>query len=314
MNTRHLVDPELLPLIDLAPAGPITVENLAETRMAMDARFATLPRPAIAPVEAFIGRGIGPDVRVLIYDPGGSGERAAILHIHGGGMIAGRPELTVLGTAPVALALGVVIVAVNYRLAPETPFPGPQKDCYAALEWMHAQAGVLRIDPARIAVSGDSAGGGLAAALAQMTRDRAGPPIAAQLLTYPMLDHRTGSAANPKINPVAGEFVWTRERNRFGWQALQADYAPDDERKGWFSPALADSLADLPPTWIGTGSLDLFFDENLDYARRLGAARVTVELHSYAGAIHGFNAIATSGVALRFAADYASAVRRLVIS
>lgn len=123
--------------------------------------------------------------------------------------------------------------------------------------------------------------------------------IGGQLLTYPMLDHRTGGEACPYDNPNTGEFVWTRASNRFGWAALKGDYAADDHRKGWFSPSLADDLSNLPPAYIATGSLDLFFDENLDYARRLTASGVPVELHSYAGAVHAFNAVADADIAQR---------------
>ena len=113
-----------------------------------------------------------------------------------------------------------------------------------------------------------------------MARDLGGPALAAQFLTYPMLDHRTGSDACPYGNPATGEFVWTRAHNSFGWEAVRGDYAANDDRKGWFSPSLADDVAGLPPTWIGTGSLDLFLDEDLDYALRLVKAGVPLELHS----------------------------------
>ena len=125
-----------------------------------------------------------------------------------------------------------------------------------------------------------------------------------------MLDHRTGSDDCPYGNPVTGEFVWTRESNRFGWRALQGDYQANDHRKGWFSPSLAEDLAGLPQTWIGTGSLDLFLDENLDYARRLIAAGVPVELHSYPGAIHAFQAVGESHLAQSFNRDLLSAAAR----
>jgi len=314
LNTRHLVDPDLLPLIDLAPTDPITPDNLAATRAAMNVRFEGLPRPSITPTVAFAqGRDGAPDVPLFIYDPGGQGSRAAILHIHGGGMIAGRAELTVFGTAPIALGLGVVVVSVDYRLAPETPFPGLQEDCYAALEWLFVHANELRIEPARIAVSGDSAGGGLATALALMLRDRGGPKLAAQLLTYPMLDYRTGGPEDPYLNATTGEFVWTRERNQFGWQSLRGGYIPADTRKGWFSPMLADNLLHLPPTWIGTGSLDLFLDENKAFARCLSAAEVSVDFRVYAGGVHGFNTVSAASLSRRFAADFETAVRRHLV-
>jgi triacylglycerol lipase len=211
-----------------------------------------------------------------------------------------------------AAALGIPVLSVEYRLAPETPFPGPQQDCLDGLAWMAANAAELGIDPGRIAVIGESAGGGLAAATALMARDTGGPKLAAQVLVYPMLDHRTGSKHCRWNNRATGEFVWTRSANRFGWDALRGDYAADDARKGWFSPALADDLAGLPPTLMLTGSLDLFFDEDLDYARRLVDAGVPVELHSYAGAIHAFNVVAEAQVSQAFTRDLVGGIARLL--
>ncbi|MGN6496875.1 MAG: alpha/beta hydrolase fold domain-containing protein, partial [Tsuneonella sp.] len=174
------------------------------------------------------------------------------------------------------------------------------------------EAAALGADPANLVVTGESAGGGLAAAVALMARDRGGPALAGQVLVYPMLDHRTGGPECQWKNPSTGEFIWTPEGNRVGWGALKGDYAANDERKGWFSAALADDLSGLPPTWIGTGSLDLFFDEDLDYARRLAAAGVPVELHSYPGAIHAFNVMAEAGVSKRFSADMLGAAARML--
>ena len=304
MTSRHLVDPQLLALIDPALSPPITQVNLSERRAAMAARFAGLPRPTVTPVQFLIPQPGSPDVPVLVYDPGEDRSGAAILHIHGGGMIAGRPELTIYGTAPLALAMGIKVVSVDYRLAPETPFPGPQEDCFAALTWLFDQANRLGISRNRIAISGESAGGGLAAALAIMTRDRGGPMPVAQFLTCPMLDHRTGGPDDSYSNAITGEFIWTREHNRFGWDALCGDYDVDDARAAWFSPALASDLAGLPPAWLAVGSLDLFFDESLEYARRLAAASVGVELHSYPGAVHGFNTADQTDVFRTFAGHF----------
>ncbi|HWV59155.1 MAG TPA: alpha/beta hydrolase, partial [Sphingopyxis sp.] len=212
----------------------------------------------------------------------------------------GSVEQMQAGPAALAAAAGVPVASVEYRLAPENPFPAPQEDCHSALSWLAERAGVFGFDANRIVVAGESAGGGLAAALTIMARDLGGPAIAGQLLTYPMLDHRTGGDACPYANPATGEFIWTRASNRFGWRALQGDYKADDARRGWFSPSLAEDLTGLPPAYIATGSLDLFFDENLDYARRLVAAGVPVDLHSYAGAIHAFNAIPDAALSQRF--------------
>ncbi|MGN6689979.1 MAG: alpha/beta hydrolase [Sphingopyxis sp.] len=302
MTTRHLVDPEIAPLLDLFPRIDLGAAPIADIRASAARSYAILPPPVIAPerlsVPSIHG---GPDIPVFLYRPSaarpGSG---AILHIHGGGMVMGSVEQAQAAPAILAATAGVPVVSVEYRLAPEHPFPAPQEDCHSALAWLASQAETLNFDAARIVVAGESAGGGLAAALAIMARDLGGPAIAGQLLTYPMLDHRTGSDDCPYNNPTTGEFIWTRASNRFGWKSLQGDYAADDVRRGCFSPSLAEDLSGLPPAYIATGSLDLFFDENLDYARRLVAAGVPVDLHSYAGAIHAFNAIPDAALSQRF--------------
>ena len=203
------------------------------------------------------------------------------------------------------------LLAVDYRLAPETPFPGPQEDNYAALLWLVEHADELGVDPTRIVVMGESAGGGLAASLALMARDRAGPRLAGQVLVYPMLDWRTGGPECRWNNGHTGEWIWTRDKNRFGWEALRGDYAPTDERKGWFSPALAEDLSGLPPAYILTGALDLFLDEDLDYARRLIDAGVSCELHVYPGAIHAFEMVPETRLAAQAASDLKRGLTRL---
>ncbi|MDO9362639.1 MAG: alpha/beta hydrolase [Sphingopyxis sp.] len=302
MSTRHLVDREIAPLLDLFPRVDLDSAPIAELRAKAAETYAFLPPPAIAPEEIMVPsiHG-GPDIAVFLYRPETTDPRAgAILHIHGGGMVMGSAQQIQSVPAALAAAAGVPVASVEYRLAPEHPFPAPQEDCHSALTWLAAQAEAYGFNARRLVVAGESAGGGLAAALAIMARDLGGPAIAGQLLTYPMLDHRTGSDACPYENPTTGEFIWTRPSNRFGWAALQGDYKADDAQRGWFSPSLADDLSNLPPAYIATGSLDLFFDENLDYARRLVAAGVPVDLHSYAGAIHAFNAIPDAAISQRF--------------
>lgn len=302
MDTRHLVDREIAPIIDLFPRVELDSAPIAEIRARAAQSYSILPPPVIAPEEIMVPsiHG-GPEIPVFLYRPAASQPGGgAILHIHGGGMVMGSIKQMQAGPAAMAAVAGVPVVSVEYRLAPENPFPAPQEDCHSALAWLAGQAGALGFDAGRIVVAGESAGGGLAAALAIMARDLGGPAIAGQLLTYPMLDHRTGGDACPYRNPTTGEFIWTRASNRFGWRALQGDYQADDARRGWFSPSLAEDLRGLPPAYIATGSLDLFFDENLDYARRLVAAGVAVDLHSYAGAIHAFNAIPDAALSQRF--------------
>lgn len=302
MDTRHLVDREIAPIIDLFPRVDLNAAPIAQIRAKAAETYSILPPPVIAPerltVPSIHG---GPDIMVFLYRPATTHpDGGAILHIHGGGMVMGSVEQMQAGPAALAAAAGVPVVSVEYRLAPEHPFPAPQEDCHSALSWLAAQADAFGFNANRIVVAGESAGGGLAAALTIMARDLGGPAVAGQLLTYPMLDHRTGSEACPYNNPTTGEFIWTRASNRFGWAALQGDYKAADARRGWFSPSLAEDLSNLPPAYIATGSLDLFFDENLDYARRLVAAEVPVDLHSYAGAIHAFNAIPDAALSQRF--------------
>jgi acetyl esterase len=311
-GTRHLVDPELLPVIEALPFRKFDRATLGQARAEAAERFRFLGEPPIAP-DVRTCEGPGGPLEIHLFDPApGATGRAALLHIHGGGMVLGSARDMAFGPASMAAALGIPVASIEYRLAPESPFPGPQEDCLAALGWLAGEAATLGVNPARIAVIGESAGGGLAAATALMARDTGGPPLAAQVLVYPMLDHRTGGDACQHRNRATGEFVWTREANRFGWDALRGAYAADDARRGWFSPSLAEDLAGLPPALILTGSLDLFFDEDLEYARRLVDAGVPVELHSYPGAIHGFNIMAEARVAQAFARDLGGGIARLL--
>ena len=299
-------------MLDLLPGLDFSHSLLPEIRKQSEAQYALLGEPPLPPVIKTIAGPDGP-LDVYWFDPGpGRSGRPALLHINGGGMVIGSARSMPHSPSGLASALGMPVASVEYRLAPEAPFPAPQEDCLAALAWLSGQAEELGVDAERIGIIGESAGGGLAAGVAQMARDTGGPKLAAQVLIYPMLDHRTGSDACPYRNPTTGEFVWTRASNRFGWQALQGSYSADDARRGWFSPILAGDLAGLPSTWIGTGSLDLFFDENLAYARSLVSAGVSVEVHSYPGAVHGFNMIASAQIAQAFQRDLLTAIPKLL--
>lgn len=239
----------------------------------------------------------GPDgerLRLCLYQPTTCVSNAplpAILYVHGGGFVLGKPEMADDYLAELAAELQVLIVAVDYRLAPEHAFPAPLEDCYAALGWMFANVQRLKLDPQRIVVMGHSAGGGLAAALAIMARDRQQYPIAAQVLVYPMLDHRTGSAGSPYMNPSTGTFNWLPTQNQFCWDCLRGGYCLDDERVGWFSPALERVLGGLPPCFLSVGALDLFVDEDVAYAMGLSQAGVAMELHVYPGTPHMFDQV-----------------------
>lgn len=310
-KTRHLVDPELALMLEM-PDIVLSDETLAEVRANPLFSAADLPPPPFPVTEAFAPSEHGPDVRLVIMNPPSDKPgRGAILHIHGGGMVVGTPDTATVSKCPLALEHDAVVVSVDYRLAPETPFPGPQEDNYAALLWLVEHAGEHGVDPTRIVVMGESAGGGLAASLAQMARDRGGPRLAGQALVYPMLDWRTGGPECRWRNAHTGEWIWTHAKNRYGWEALRGDYAPTDQRKGWFSPALADDLSGLPPAYIVTGALDLFLDEDLDYARRLIDAGVPCELHVYPGAIHAFEMVPETMLADQAATDLRRGLGRL---
>lgn len=309
-GTARLIDPDLRAFFEAMPRS-----DLADIPAAREAVLTQFPPSAemLAASRLIPGCAGDPDVEVFVFNVGQAGEkRPAVLHIHGGGMVLGSALMASLTVPAIIEAIDAVTVSVEYRLAPETPFPGPQEDCYAALAWLFDQADDLGIDRERVLIMGESAGGGLAAAVALMARDRGEYRLAGQVLVVPMLDCRTGTDEDPWGNPVTGEFVWTRDANRIGWAALQGSYAIDDERKGWFSPSLADDLSGLPATYIATGALDLFLDENLDYARRLIASGVAVDLDLYAGAPHGFQFMAQAEVAKRADTDLRSSLRRMV--
>ena len=245
------------------------------------------------------GLGDAPDIRLLIYRPPGLGEgpHPVLLNIHGGGYVIGSPEQNDPMNRARALALGCPVIATSYRLAPETRFTGAVEDCYAALCWIASHAGEMDFDASRIAISGESAGGGHAAALALHARERrrAGedaPVICLQLLDSPMLDDRTSSSADP--HPWTGQFIWTRDHNSFGWSSLLGQEAGSEHVPEHAVPARVQDLSDLPPACITIGGLDLFLEESLEYARRLSRAGVPVELHVIPGGYHGFGLAANA--------------------
>lgn len=313
-GTRRLVDPQLLPLLDAWPKVVLTLDGLAGIR-AME----RLPMPELTPEAAAVGltrRSVpgpagAPDVDVLLYRPAkAAAPLPCIFHIHGGGYVIGSVEAQEAQHRDMAAALGCVIVSVDYRLAPETVFPGAVEDCYAALSWVFANAPALDIEPARIGVMGESAGGGLAASLALLARDRGQHRLAFQHLIYPMLDDRT--CAHPEPHPHAGEFIWTPEHNRVGWAALLGVEPGSDGVSPYAAAARASDLSDLPPTYVASGGLDLFLEEDLEYARRLMRAGVPVELHVYPGGFHGFDFDPAAEVSVRARRDSMAALSRFL--
>ncbi|WGX96982.1 alpha/beta hydrolase fold domain-containing protein [Nocardioides sp. L-11A] len=225
-------------------------------------------------------------VPVFVHRPSGpaSGPRPALLWFHGGGLIAGTAVADHALCGRLAVELEVVVVAVDYRLAPEHPFPAALDDGATALAFLRSAADRLGVDPARIAVGGASAGGGLAASLAQRSHDRGEPPLAFQLLVYPMLDDRT-TLRRPAAG--VGRLGWTPRSNRFAWRAYLGRSPRPADAPPYAAAARRADLAGLPPAWLGVGALDLFRDEVADYGRRLAAAGVPVEVHVEPRMFHG---------------------------
>lgn len=290
-HSAHLLAPELVSGLAAFPAIDFS-NGMDAFRSGFTARETPPLPPELATVECeerrLPGRNGAPDVRVLLYTPPGRRRslRPALLHIHGGGYVLGNPEINDISNRMVALDLGCTVLSVDYRLAPETVWPGALEDCYAALCWLHDNAERIGIDASRIAVAGESAGGGHAVALALYARKLGGPSLCFMQLDAPMLDDRTGSTSEP--HPWCGEFVWTPAHNRFGWKSLLGTEPGGADVPTDAVPARAADYKRLPPAFISVGALDLFFEENLEFARRLSRDGVPVELHVTPGAYHGF--------------------------
>lgn len=313
MSTLHLVDPDTREFMQAFEAFEFDRDSLpalreAHAQMFLEAQAQTA-KPAselaVAKETVMVPRGDGSDVRCVMYRPLSDSTPAAYLHIHGGGYVIGAPEMMEAALVALSERLGITVLSVDYRLAPEHPFPAGMDDCYSALAWLNQESARLGIDPDRIAVGGESAGGGLAAALAQHVLARAEYSLCFQLLVYPMLDNLTGSEAQP-ADATTGEFVWTREANQKAWEY----YLADTGRIAPGVPAAAENLEGLPTTWLATGALDLFREENVVYAQRLMAAGVSTELIIYPGAPHGFQLAIEAPLARRFDRDCTEALAR----
>jgi acetyl esterase/lipase len=296
-----LLDPDLMP----------TAREMLRDAAAGKARP---QRPAVIPDGVLERRVPGakgaPEVPVFILNAGPrpAGPRGAILHIHGGGYVGGNARQGLVGLKARAEKLDCVIVTVEYRLAPATPFPGSLEDNYAALKWLHANAATLGVDPSRIVVMGESAGGGHAAMLAIAARDRGEVPVAFQALIYPMLDDRTGSTR--PAPPQVGHLIWTEKQNRNGWGALLGQPAGQAKVPYGAVPARVENLKGLPPAFIVVGSLDLFAEEDIEYARRLVAAGVPTDMLLVSGGFHASEAIVPEArSSVRFNAGVEEALR-----
>lgn len=249
-----------------------------------------------------------PDVAIYVINERAGGARPAILHTHGGGFILGTAAQSIRGLQDIAKTLDCVIVTVDYRLAPETSYAGSIEDNYAGLKWLYANAERIGVDRARIAVMGESAGGGHAALLAITARDRGEVPLIYQCLTYPMLDDRTASSR--KVAPTVGKIGWSAANNVYGWRSFLGQRPGTSKVPSRAVPARVSDVSGLPPTFIGVGTLDLFVAEDISYAQRLIDAGVPTELVVVPGAYHGFDGLTTKGIAQRFNSIKLDALRR----
>ena len=312
------VAPELRPPLQEMLKRPIPTDinagNLAARRAL---KFLPPQKPAETPGferRLIPGGKAAPEVPVYIINaqPRGS-KKPALLHIHGGGFILGDAESQIPRLQLVAHDQDCVVVTVDYRLSPEVAFPGALEDNYAALRWLHGAAQELGVEPDRIAVMGESAGGGHAAMLAIAARDRGELPLVAQVLIYPMLDDRTGSSR--AVPAQIGQFIWTRGSNRFGWSSLLGTPAGSVRVPAGSVPARTASLAGLPPTFIGVGSIDLFVEEDMQFSQRLVIAGVPTELLVIPGGYHGFDLIVPDAPQSRFFREaWSGALRRAFAS
>ncbi|XRQ16283.1 alpha/beta hydrolase [Actinomadura welshii] len=307
----YAYDPELVPWISAMPDGLITdVEQVrrdeAETfgkpeyvpPVPVDIRDITVPGPQDAP-----------DVPVRIFAPADrDGDLPGLVFAHPGGFVIGSIDLSQDDATCIAAEVGAVVLSVGYRLAPEHPFPAALDDCYAALTWTAAHATELGIDPARLAVGGESAGGGLSAALALLARDRGGPPLCFQLLGIPELDDRLDT---PSMRAFTDTPVWHRPNAELSW-----DYYLGEGVRGtagvspYAAPARAKDLSGLPPAYVTTCEFDPLRDEGITYAQRLMQAGVPTELHHYPGTFHGSAMVKEAAVTKRMHTDRLDALRR----
>jgi acetyl esterase/lipase len=290
----------MLPFIRQNPPFPAPTDEDLRRGGTYEVTSVTVPGPAGAP-----------DIALLICRPSGVTTAVpALYHIHGGGMMIGDNRTGLPSMLNHAVELGMAVVSVEYRLAPETQHPGPVEDCYAGLAWTVDHAAELGIDPARVIVGGGSAGGGLAAAVALLARDRGGPALIGQLLMCPMLDDRNSS---PSSAQMAGLGVWDHAANEVGWTALLGDARGGPDVSPYAAPARAADLSGLPPAFIDVGSAETFRDEDVAYASRIWQAGGSAELHVWPGGFHGFT-VAVPGAAISRAAAAAqlSWLRRLL--
>lgn len=293
-RTAHLLAPEyqdlnLLSAVKLDPELMSNKEGLAQ----INATFTKAAQEsAVQPDAVFTApaKGSQPAVNLYVFRPdkGKNAKLPVIYFIHGGGYLLGNARQQNAALLELANLNNVAVVSVEYRLAPDAPFPADINDAYYGLTYVLNNADKFNIDADKAVIMGESAGGGLAARLALKVRDAGELKIKGQILIYPMLDYRTGTAESPYNSPNTGEFVWTREFNRTGWTMLKGGQDIAAKDMPYYSAATAEKLTGLPRTYIVVGDLDLFVNEDIDYANRLIQAGVKTDLQVISGVYHAF--------------------------
>ena len=297
--------PEIADALAAIPFPTISAETLSTMRSF------SMPGPALSDAVDRTDVVVSDEPRVVVrvHRPKDvEGALPCVYSIHGGGYVIGSYAMDDARFDRWCQTFQCVGVSVEYRLAPETPYPGPLEDCYAGLRWTYDNAASLGIDPTRIGVSGISAGGGLAAALALLARDRGEVQLQFQLLECPMVDDRQTTVSS-QLDSLA---IWSRESNTFGWQSYLGALYGSDDVPGHAAPARASDLSGLPPAIVAVGTVDGFRDEDIAYAMQLNQAGVPTELHVYPGACHGYQLAIDSAVARQARADVERWLRRQI--
>lgn len=294
--------PDLVSAFRSGPTG--TAPVMSDDELSRGGEFQVFERSAPGPAG-------DPDITLLICRPTGAlTPTPAIYYTHGGGMILGDRRTNLPDVLDLASSVGAAVISVEYRLAPEHPHPAPVEDCYAGLLWVAANMTELNIDPDRIVVSGPSGGGGLAAAVALLARDRGGPALAGQMLQAPMLDDRNDT---PSALQMAGQDRWIHTVSETAWTAFLGDARGGPDVSPYAAPARARDLSGLPPAFIYVGSAETFRDEDVAYASAIWRAGGQAELHIWSGGFHGFDFMAPQAAVSQAAkAARTSWMRRIV--
>ncbi|GGU27894.1 alpha/beta hydrolase [Lentzea flava] len=310
----YAIDPELLPWLDMLPSVVLQDYDALVAARAQRSQLSDLV-PAYEPANpvdvrdtAVPGPSDAPDVPVRIYTPANRTEAVpGLVYLHGGGFVLGDLDMFHPHVLRLADELGIVIVSVDYRLAPEHPFPTPVEDCYAALQWVAAKADELGIDPKRLGIGGESAGGGLTAGTVLLARDRGGPELCFQYLGIPELDDRLDTES---MRDYVDTPLWNRPNAIFSWTSYLGTEPGGDDVSPYAAPARATDLAGLPPAFVTTCQYDPLRDEGIEYARRLAHAGVPTELRHYPATFHGSSFVESAEITRRMFADELEALRR----